>query len=77
MMNKTLEDLALTIGMGSTLTAYRVCIQQYGYEYRKNKDASDLVKAKRKAFSTPPFKTEMHISLLEAHLKTILKKVKA
>lgn len=76
-MKRTLEDMALDLGLGGTLVPYQIWPHSYGYEFRKNKGPADLVKARRKAFSTPPFKTEMHLSLLEVYLKDIVKKTKA
>jgi hypothetical protein len=49
---------------------------KHGLEYRKNKSLTDCLRARNKAFKTLPFKTEMHLLLLEAHLAGIVKKVK-
>lgn len=68
-----IEDLALAVGLRPIAG---LDLSQYGYQFRKNKTNGDLTKARKRAFSTAPFKTEMHLSLLESHLTSIVKTIK-
>jgi hypothetical protein len=51
-------------------------VEKFELSLRKGKTTKDLHDAEVKAFRTPPFKTECHLSLLEVYLKSLVKDIK-
>jgi hypothetical protein len=71
--DQKLEQLALALGFGHPVP---IDAEKFGVSLRKGKTTKDLHDARIKSFRTPPFKTEHHLSLLEAYLESLVKDIK-
>lgn len=68
------KKLASDLMFGQVMTASLG--EKYGLMFRKNKDAADIVAARRLAIRDGRGKVEFEVSMLEVHLKTVLKPFK-